>query len=143
MEQSLILIKPDAVTHHLIGAIIGRYEEEGLTVSALQMLRPTQELAVAHYAEHQGKPFYEALLSFITSGDVVALILSGEDAIARVRLLNGATDPQKADAGTLRALYGEDPMHNVVHASNSSANAQREIALWFPKSETSHVPSEG
>lgn len=131
MEKSLVLIKPDAVRRNLIGAIIKMYEDQGLVIEALKKMTPRPEQAEEHYAEHSTRPFYPGLIESILSGDIVAMIVSGDDAIARIRTVNGATDPKKAEAGTIRALYGQELPDNSVHASDSVESAQRETAIWF------------
>lgn len=133
MEKSLVLIKPDAVKRNLIGAIIGLYEKEGLVVERLVKLRPSQTQAAAHYQEHQGKPFYPGLIESLTSSDIVAMVLQADEAIEKVRTINGATDPKKAKPGTIRALYGQELPNNSVHASDSPESAARETAIWFQK----------
>jgi len=133
VEQTLVLIKPDACERHLIGAILAHYEKAGLEVTQLKMLRPARERVAEHYAEHLGQPYYEGLLERLTEHPVVALVLAGHNAVARVRELNGATDPANAAPGTVRALYALDTRRNSVHASDSAASAAREIALWFGK----------
>ena len=131
MEQTLVLIKPDAVERNLIGKILSEYERNGLEIAEMQLLTPSKETAAAHYAEHEGKPFYEELIDYITGGPLVAFVLEGEDAIARVRTLNGATDPKDAVDNTIRALYGIDLSNNTVHASDSAESAKKEISIWF------------
>ena len=131
MEKSLVLIKPDAVRRNLIGAIIKMYEDQGLVIEELKKLTPQLEQAEEHYAEHSARPFYPGLIESILSGDVVAMVVSGEDAIARIRQVNGATDPGKAEPGTIRALYGLELPDNSVHASDSPESAQRETGIWF------------
>lgn len=131
MEKSLVFIKPDAVRRNLIGAIIALYEEKGLVVERLEKMTPTLDQVEEHYAEHKGKGFYPGLIDSILAGDVVAMVLTGEHAIETIRSLNGATDPRKAEAGTIRALYGGELPHNAVHASDSAESAERETAIWF------------
>lgn len=131
MEQTLVLIKPDAVERNLIGKILSEYERNGLEIAEMQLLTASKETAAAHYAEHEGKPFYEELIDYITGGPLVAFVLEGENAITRVRTLNGATDPKDAVDNTIRALYGIDLSNNTVHASDSAESAEREIAIWF------------
>lgn len=129
----MILIKPDGVQRHLIGEIISRIERKGLTVSALELKHVGDELARAHYAEHDGKPFFGSLLEFITSGPVVAAILEGPRAVAAFRQLGGGTDPvEKAVPGTIRGDFGLETQFNLVHGSDSQESAEREIELWFP-----------
>lgn len=133
MEHTLVLVKPDGVKKRICGEILARYERKGLTISALKLLQVPRELAAAHYDEHKDKPFFQELIDFITSGPVLAMVLSGDNAVAAVRQLNGATDPLKANAGTIRGDYGLAINENVVHASDAVATAEREVALWFPE----------
>lgn len=132
-ERTLVLIKPDGVQRRLIGEIISRIEAKGLTVAALELKNVDDALARAHYAEHEGKPFFASLLEFITSGPVVAAILEGPRAIAAFRQLAGGTDPvEKATPGTIRGDLGLETQFNLVHGSDSEESAAREIGLWFP-----------
>jgi nucleoside-diphosphate kinase len=132
-ERTLVLIKPDGVQRRLIGEIIGRIEAKGLTVAALELKDVSDDLARAHYAEHEGKPFFPSLLEFITSGPVVAAILEGPRAVAAFRQLAGGTDPvEKATPGTIRGDLGLETQFNLVHGSDSPDSAVREIDLWFP-----------
>ncbi|MGB9975736.1 nucleoside-diphosphate kinase [Thermovenabulum sp.] len=133
MEKTFVMLKPDAVKRGLVGSIIKRYEQKGLKILALKMLQVTEDLAEKHYEEHRDKPFYRELVSFITSGPVVAMILEGPDAVKLVRLLNGATRVEDALPGTIRGDYALTTQENLVHASDSSESARREIALWFPE----------
>ena len=133
-ERTLLLIKPDGVERRLVGEIISRIERKGLTVAALDMRIVSEELARRHYAEHDGKPFFGSLLEFITSGPLVAAIVEGPRAVAAVRQLAGATDPvEKAAPGTIRGDFGLETQFNLVHGSDSTESAGREIALWFTK----------
>ncbi|WP_277292840.1 nucleoside-diphosphate kinase [Veillonella montpellierensis] len=132
MEQTLVLIKPDGVRRRLCGEILNRYERKGLSIVAMQLLQVPRSLAEEHYVEHKNKPFFGELVDFITSGPVLAFVLSGEHAIATVRTLNGATNPQDAVPGSIRGDYALTMDANVVHASDSIEAATREIALWFP-----------
>lgn len=132
METTLVLIKPDAVEAGNIGRIITIYEDNNLIIDNMRMIYASVELLEKHYAEHIGKDFYPSLIEFMTNGPVVALAISGEDAIARVRELNGATNPKNAIEGTIRKLYAESTSRNAVHASDSRETAEKEIALWFP-----------
>ena len=128
-----MLIKPDGVQRRAIGDIIGRIERKGLTIAALELRHVSDELARAHYAEHDGKPFFGSLLEFITSGPVVAAIVEGPRAVAAFRQLAGGTDPvEKATPGTIRGDLGLETQSNLVHGSDSAESAEREIALWFP-----------
>ena len=131
MERSLVLIKPDAVRKNLIGKIISVYEDNNLKVIALRMERITKEFASKHYEEHIGKDFYMPLLDFITSGPLCALVLEGKNAIERIREINGNTNPEKANDGTIRKMYASGKTENCVHASDSFDSAKREIELWF------------
>lgn len=135
MENTLVLIKPDAFSKNYTGKILARYEASALKLQALKLLKMTPALAEKHYAEHVGKPFYSSLVEFMTSGPLVAMVLTGEDAIAKVRTLNGATNPEKAEKGTIRADFAESMTYNAVHASDSIENAKREIQIFFSESE--------
>ena len=133
-ERTLLLIKPDGVERRLLGEIISRIERKGLTVAALEMRIVSEELARQHYAEHDGKPFFGSLLEFITSGPLVAAIVEGPRAVAAVRQVAGATDPvEMAAPGTIRGDFGLETQFNLVHGSDSTGSAGREIALWFAK----------
>ncbi|WP_144205774.1 nucleoside-diphosphate kinase [Mycobacterium tilburgii] len=132
-ERTLVLIKPDGVERRLIGEVISRIERKGLTIAALELRNVSTELASQHYAEHDGKPFFGSLLDFITSGPVVAAIVEGPRAIAALRQLAGGTDPvEKATPGTIRGDFALETQFNLVHGSDSTDSAKREIALWFP-----------
>jgi nucleoside-diphosphate kinase len=134
-QQTLVLIKPDGVKRNLIGEIIGRIEAKGYSVVAMKKFTPTRELLTEHYAEHEGKPFYEPLVEFMMSGDVVALCVEGYRVIEGFRSLAGATDPTVAAPGTIRGDLGRDwgqkVQQNLVHGSDSEESASREIGLWF------------
>jgi len=132
-ERTLVLIKPDGVERRVVGEIISRIEGKGLNITALELKDVPDELARAHYAEHQDKPFFGSLVDFITSGPVVAAIVEGPRAIAAWRQLAGGTDPvEKAVPGTIRGDFGLETQFNLVHGSDSPESAAREIALWFP-----------
>lgn len=131
MEQTLVIAKPDAVQRGLVGEIFGRLERRGLKLVACQMLQVDRALAEEHYAEHKGKGFYEGLVSFITSSPVVAAVFTGPGAIATVRSTVGATNPANAAPGTIRGDLGVDVGRNLIHASDGTESAAREIALWF------------
>ena len=133
-ERTLVLIKPDAVSRGLIGELISRFERKGLTIDAMVLRTMDAELADRHYAEHVDKPFYPPLKEFMTSGPLVAMILSGDEAIDVVRALVGATDGRKAAAGTIRGDLSVSNRENLAHASDSPESAKREIPLWFPTS---------
>jgi len=132
MQRTLILVKPDAFARGLTGEIIGRFERKGLRLAALNQRTVTRELAERHYAEHAGKPFFEGLLEFITSGSLVSLVLEGEEAIVAARQLIGATDPLQAAPGSIRGDYALEVQTNMVHGSDSPESAEREIRLFFP-----------
>jgi len=132
-ERTLVLVKPDGVRRGLAGEVIGRFERLGLKITAMRMLRVDEDLAAQHYAEHVEKAFYAELVSFITSGDVVAMVIEGESAISAVRKLMGPTDPAEAAPGTIRGDYGLEITENIVHGSDGSESAAREIGLFFPE----------
>ena len=132
IERTLVLVKPDSVARGLVGQIIARYEAKGLTLVALELRTVSSELAAQHYEEHVGRPYYPGLVEFVTSGPLVAMVLEGERAIGAVRLLNGSTDSAVAAPGTIRGDLSLSNSRNLVHASDSPASAEREIALWFP-----------
>jgi nucleoside-diphosphate kinase len=132
MERTLVLVKPDGVHRGLVGEVISRLERKGLKLVAAKLVMPEETLVKTHYAEHEGKPFYEPLVDFLTSGPVMAMVVEGDGAIAVVRNVVGPTDPATAPPGTIRGDLGLQVSRNVVHASDSPASADREIALWFP-----------
>lgn len=132
MTRTFVIIKPDAVAAGHVGEVLSTYEEAGLTIEAMELRTIDGEFSDQHYAEHVGREYYPSLRDFMTSGPLIALILSGDDAVARVRALNGATDPAKAEEGTLRRSFGTSVQRNTVHASDADDTAAREIALWFP-----------
>jgi nucleoside-diphosphate kinase len=131
-ERSLVLIKPDAVRRGLIGEIIGRFEGKGLTIERMVLRRMDAALADQHYADHVNKGFYPPLKEFMTGGQLVALVLSGDEVIEVVRQMIGATDGRKAAAGTVRGDLSLSNRENLVHASDSPESAKRELELWFP-----------
>ncbi len=131
MERTLILVKPDAFARNLSGEIIARFERKGLGLLALAQMTITQELAQQHYAEHEGKPFFEELVSFITSGPLVAMVLGGESAIEAARQVIGATNPLQASPGSIRGDYALAVGQNMVHGSDSPESAAREVGLFF------------
>jgi nucleoside-diphosphate kinase len=135
VEQTLSIIKPDAVGKNHIGAICARFEQAGLKIVAMKMLHLSREQAEGFYGEHKGRPFFEGLVNFMTSGPVVVQVLSGENAIARNRELMGATDPQKAAPGTIRADFATAIDANAVHGSDSPTSAAREVAYFFDSAE--------
>src|SRR5476651_699392 len=135
MQQTLILLKPDCVQRRLIGNIIQRFELKGLRLLALKFLQADRGLAEKHYAVHQGKPFYESLLTFLTSGPTVAMVWEGREAVAVVREMMGKTDGAKSPPGTIRGDYGISVQNNLIHGSDSPENAAMEISLWFTSAE--------
>lgn len=135
MERTLVLVKPDGVQRGLVGEIISRFEKTGLKLVALKMLRMDKEMAGKHYAIHQGKPFFEGLVSFITSSPLIAAVFEGNNAVEVARKTMGATDPVKAAPGTIRGDLALDIGRNVVHGSDSLENAQKEISLFFSPRE--------
>jgi len=134
MDRTLILVKPDAFARGLSGEIIARFERKGLTIVALKHMTVTEELARQHYAEHEGKPFFGELVSFITSGPIVAMVLEGQDAIRAARQVIGATNPLEAAPGSIRGDFAIEVGQNMVHGSDSPESGQREAALFFPGS---------
>ena len=132
-ERSMVLIKPDGVERNLIGNIISVYEDNGLKVIHLKLMTAARELAEKHYSQHKGKDFYEELITYITRSPLCAMILEGEDAIKRIRAINGATSPDDAAKGTIRHKYARSKTENCVHASDNEESAKREISLWFPE----------
>lgn len=135
MQRTLILLKPDAVQRRLVGEIIGRFERKGLRLIGLKLLSVPRELAEKHYAVHKGKPFYESLLTFLTSGPTVALVWEGREAVTVGRNLMGVTDGAKAPPGTVRGDFALSVQNNLVHGSDSAENAALEISLWFTPEE--------
>jgi len=135
MEQTLILVKPDAMQRELAGQILARFQQDGLKLCALKMLHMDRILAHQHYKVHEEKPFFPSLVEYITSGPIVAMVFSGEDAVARVRDTMGATDPAQAVPGTIRADFGESIERNTVHGSDSPETAIKEITLFFRPNE--------
>ncbi len=135
MERSLVLIKPDAMQRGLAGTIIGRLQAKGLKLIALKMLHVNRALAEQHYAIHSDKPFYKDLVDYITSTPVAAAAFKGEKAVEKIRQAMGATDPAKAEAGTIRSDFGLDVQRNSTHASDSAENAEVEIKLFFTQDE--------
>ncbi len=134
-QRTLVLVKPDGVQRLLVGRILARYEERGLKIAGLKLMRVERDLAERHYAVHREKPFFPGLVEFITSGPVVALALEGPDAVAIVRAMNGATRPAQADPGTIRGDLALETAQNLVHASDSPETAEAELALWFAPAE--------
>jgi nucleoside-diphosphate kinase len=134
-EQTLVLVKPDGVQRAIAGAIISRLEARGLRIVAMKMLQVSTDMAMQHYGVHQGKPFFDGLVSFITSGPVIAMVLEGRSAVEMVRNTVGATNPLQAQPGTIRGDLGVDIGRNLVHASDSPETAVQEIGFFFSPEE--------
>lgn len=135
VERTLSIIKPDGVKKGVIGACLAKFEENGLKIAATKMLHLSRAQAEAFYAVHKARPFYGSLVEFMTSGPVVVSVLEGEDAISKNRKIMGATDPAKAEAGTIRKLYASNIEHNTVHGSDGPDTAKVEVAFFFAESE--------
>jgi nucleoside-diphosphate kinase len=135
MERTFVMVKPDGVQRAMAGQVVSRFESKGLKLVACKLMTISKELAAKHYAEHLGKPFYEKLVGFITSGPVLAMAWEGQDAISVVRATVGKTNPKEAGPGTIRGDFGMTTGRNIIHASDSPASAEREIGLFFQKSE--------
>ena len=133
MDRTLILVKPDAFARNLTGEIISRFERKGLRIAALKHMTVTEELAREHYAEHEGKPFFGELVTFITSAPLVAMVLEGEEAVTAARQVIGATNPLEATTGSIRGDYAVAVGQNMVHGSDSAQSAARETAIFFPE----------
>ncbi len=137
MERTLILVKPDGVKRNLVGEVLSRVEAKGYTIAALKMMQADRALLVRHYAEHEGKPFFEPLVEFMMSGPIVALVAEGNRVIEGFRKLAGATDPTTAEPGTIRGDLARDQgtkvVQNIVHGSDSVESATREISIFFPE----------
>jgi nucleoside-diphosphate kinase len=135
MERSFVMLKPDAVLRRLMGTVLTRFEERGLKIVAAKMMAVSEELAKEHYGEHKEKPFFNDLVSYITSAPVLAMVIEGDDCISLIRKMVGATNPKEADLGTIRGDYALETGRNIIHASDSPASAKREIELFFEDSE--------
>lgn len=135
MEKTLVLIKPDAFGKNHAGDILKIYEDAGFKIVAAKVMKMTPELAAIHYVEHIGRPYYPALVEFMTGAPIMAVVLSGDDVIKKVRSLNGATNPAEAAEGTVRKLYAADKTKNAVHASDSPESSAREIPIFFSAAE--------
>ena len=135
MERTFLMVKPDGVARGLLGEVLRRVEGKGLKIIAVKMLRVDEPLGKRHYEEHREKPFFPGLISFITSGPSVAMVVEGRDAIKVMRAMIGKTDPKEAPPGTIRGDFGLDVGKNIVHASDSKASAEREMALYFAPEE--------
>ena len=143
MERTLVFVKPDGVQRRLVGRVVARFEDKGLRVVAMKMMRIDRPLAERHYAEHKGKPFYEALLGYVTSGPIVAMVLEGTSAIAVVRRVLGKTFGLEAEPGTIRGDFGMSKTFNLVHGSDGPASAAREIQLYVRPDEVLDYPRSG
>ena len=135
MERTFIAIKPDGVQRSLIGEIVGRFESKGFTLVGMKLMKASRELAEQHYGEHKGKPFFDGLVDFITSGPLVAMVWEGDGVVAGARNIIGATNPLSAAPGTIRGDLGVSIGRNIIHGSDAIETAQSEIALWFKEDE--------
>ncbi|MCD4774577.1 MAG: nucleoside-diphosphate kinase [Candidatus Aegiribacteria sp.] len=135
MEKTLAILKPNAVQRELVGELISKFERRGMKITAMKLTRISPKTAEQHYEEHKGKEFYKGLISFITSGPSVIMILESMDAVEIVRSMVGATNPAEAASGTIRGDYATSPGHNMIHASDSIESAKREIELFFRPEE--------
>jgi len=142
MERTFVMVKPDGVQRNLVGNIISVFETKGLKIIALKMMYIPRETAQKHYAEHREKPFYDGLVSYITSGPVVAMVLEGKEAVSVARKIMGQTNPREAAPGTIRFMYGMDVGRNIVHGSDSPESARREIELFFTPNEVTDYISD-
>ena len=129
------MLKPGVINRRLAGEVIERLEKKGLKIIAMKMMHVSKDLAEEHYAEHEGKPFYTTLINYITSGPVIAMVVEADDCVTLVRKLCGATNPAESIPGTIRGDYCSHTQHNIIHASDSDASAEREIKLWFKEDE--------
>lgn len=130
-QHTLVIIKPDAVRRGLVGEIIGRYEQKGLTIGKIKYIKPSIDVLSEHYSEHTHQPFFQKLLEFMSSGEVIVMVLEGADAVEVVRSINGATHYKDALPGSIRGTYALDVTENLVHGSDSLESALREIGIWF------------
>jgi len=140
MQRTLVLIKPDAIERGLVEEIVSRLERKGLKIIALKMFQMDKAMAERHYAIHKGRPFFPALVDFITSSPIIAAVVEGENAVEVVRRMMGETDPLRAAPGTIRGDFGLDIGHNLIHGSDSEENAQQEISLFFSEKEILSYP---
>ncbi len=134
-QRSFVMLKPDAIKRRLAGEVLGRFERRGLKILAVKMVVIERDLAEKHYGEHSEKPFFKDLVDYITSGPVLATVIEGEECISLIRKMVGATNPQEADLGTIRGDYAIDTGRNIIHASDSTTSAVREISLFFEDSD--------
>lgn len=135
MTRCFTMLKPGVVNRRLVGEVISRLEKKGFKLVGLKMLHPSKEIAEAHYAEHKGKPFYDGLVEYVTSGPVVAMVWQADNCVELIRKFCGATKPEEAMPGTIRGDYCTHTARNIIHASDSDASAEREIKLWFKDEE--------
>lgn len=144
-ERSFVMLKPDAVLRRLMGTVLTRFEERGLKIVAAKMMEISEDLAKEHYKEHREKPFFNDLVSYVTSAPVLAMVIEGDECISLIRKMVGATNPKEADTGTIRGDYALDTGRNIIHASDSPLSAKREIELFFKDSEICRytLPDEG
>ncbi len=142
LQRTLLLVKPDGVQRQLVGRVLSRFEDRGLKIVGLKLVRADRELAERHYAVHRDKPFFAGLVEFITSAPLVAAAIEGPNAIAVVRAMNGATRPHEAAPGSIRGDFAVETAQNLVHASDSAESAAAELALWFSASELLDYPRE-
>jgi nucleoside-diphosphate kinase len=140
MQTTLVLLKPDCLQRRLAGAVLQRFEQKGLRLAGLKLVQPTRAMAEQHYAVHKGKPFYDSLLKFLTSGPTLAVALEGREAVTVVRAMMGATDGAKSPPGTIRGDYALSVQNNLIHGSDSPENAAAEVALWFKPDELVSYP---
>ena len=144
MQRTLVLLKPDCIQRRLIGTLIQRFEQKGLRLVAMKFVQPSRDLAEKHYAVHKGKPFYDSLLGFLTSGPALAIVWEGREAVAVVREMMGKTDGAKSPPGTIRGDFGISVQNNLIHGSDSADNAKTEIGLWFRADElVKYQPADG
>jgi nucleoside-diphosphate kinase len=144
MQQTLVLLKPDCIQRRLAGELIGRFERKGLCLVAMKLVQVSRDLAEKHYAVHKGKPFYDSLVQFVTSGPTLAMVWEGREAVTAVRNIMGATDGVKAPPGTIRGDFAISVQNNLIHGSDSLENAEAEIKLWFKPAElVSYLPVDG
>ena len=142
MERTLVLVKPDGMQRGLAGDVLTRLERRGLKIAGLKLIQVSEDLARRHYAEHEGKGFYEGLIAYITSSPIIAAVLEGTNAVTAVRTTLGKTNPAAADAGTIRGDFGLETGRNLVHGSDSPESAAREIGLFFDESEVLSYPRD-
>jgi nucleoside-diphosphate kinase len=135
MQRTLVLLKPDCVHRRLVGILLQRFEHKGLRIAALKLVHVSRQLAEQHYAVHKGKPFFDSVVQFLSSGPTVALVLEGREAVTVVRTLMGPTDGTKAPPGTIRGDFALSVQNNLIHGSDSPENAATEVALWFKPEE--------